>query len=75
VKAKVLLLVCVVLVACILFVGAGGSARTTWEYKQAVRTRLTEAELNELGALGWELAVATFDSDNSQTTYIFKRPK
>ena len=73
-KAKMLLLVCVAVVACILFVSARGSARTTWEYKQALRTRLSEAQLNELGTQGWELA-GSYYSDDDLTTYIFKRPK
>ena len=72
-KAKILLLVCAGLVACILFIGARGYGRTTWEYKVPNASWLPEEQLNELGAQGWELAGMTFDGSN--THFYFKRPK
>ena len=72
-NAKILLSLCVVLVACILFVGARGYGRTTWEYKQG--NNLSESQLNELGAQGWELAGITFTGNVSYIVFYLKRPK
>ena len=72
-RTKVLLLVCAGLVACILFIGARGYGRTAGEYKIPNVSLLSEEQLNELGAQGWELAGMTYDGSN--THYYFKRPK
>ncbi|MGW0587493.1 hypothetical protein [Streptosporangium sp. NPDC002607] len=45
---------------------------TRWEYTARV---CTTADLNELGADGWELVSAVYDSDRMFTICYFKRPK
>jgi hypothetical protein len=73
-KAKTLLLVCVVLLACILFIGARGYGKTAWEYRVSSGVPLGEPQLNALGAQGWELTGIVWDSV-TYPTYYFKRPK
>lgn len=72
-KGKVLLVACAVLVACILFIGAGGYGKTTWEYKVSSGAP-SEPQLNALGAQGWELTGIEWGSV-AYSTYYFKRPK
>jgi hypothetical protein len=53
------------------------SETVKWEYKQSIcdlgkEEALTEKELNELGANGWELA-GVF-SESGKAYYYFKRP-
>ena len=50
---------------------SASSAKTSWEY--IIRGGLTEQQLNELGAQGWEL-VAVSQSNGSFGMY-FKRAK
>jgi len=50
---------------------SASSAKTSWEY--IIRGGLTEQQLNELGAQGWEL-VAVSQSNSSFGMY-FKRAK
>jgi hypothetical protein len=57
--------------------GNAVSTRQVWEYKviqsfEALPTKL-EAQLNQLGAEGWELATTTIDTNT--VVYTFKRPK
>jgi len=42
-----------------------------WEYRQ-VHGGLTDSQLNDLGAQGWELVGFAFD--NTEYRYVFKRP-
>jgi hypothetical protein len=48
----------------------------TWEYATELRKYMTEAELNELGAEGWELIAVHMESifPNGLRRFIFKRP-
>jgi lipopolysaccharide export system protein LptC len=49
-----------------------GKSRTTiWEYK--IVDGITEKELNEFGAQGWELAAVAVG--NGQASHYLKRPK
>ena len=50
------------------------ATRQTWEYKMVYRSDVTEAQLNQLGAEGWELVTATAGQGN-YITFCFKRPK
>lgn len=43
-----------------------------WEY--AARANCATTDLNELGADGWELAAAVYDTDRLITVLYFKRP-
>ncbi|GAA4212519.1 hypothetical protein [Microbispora amethystogenes] len=45
---------------------------TRWEY--CTRARLSEADLNALGADGWELVSTVYNSDRMFTVLYFKRP-
>jgi len=47
-------------------------SRSRWEY--LVRASLTESELTALGADGWELVGAVYNSDRMITITFFKRP-
>ncbi|GAA4593726.1 hypothetical protein GCM10023194_58730 [Planotetraspora phitsanulokensis] len=45
---------------------------TRWEYRVcAVRS---ESDLNQLGAQGWELVSAVYDTDRMIVALYFKRP-
>ncbi|WP_326646031.1 DUF4177 domain-containing protein [Streptosporangium sp. NBC_01755] len=46
---------------------------TRWEY--LARGNCSADELNELGADGWELVSAAYNSDRSGFAFYFKRPK
>ena len=43
-----------------------------WEYRQ-IHGGLTDSQLNDLGAQGWELAGFAFDYMNNDYRYVFKR--
>jgi len=74
-KAKVLLLMCVALVACLVTLGTASYQpnRTTWEYK--ILPDPHEAELNKLGAEGWELAGVKDYPYSLNGMAFLKRPK
>jgi len=45
-----------------------------WEYKSRhVITKMSDKELNELGAEGWELVAVDSRSASSDRAYVFKR--
>jgi len=46
---------------------------TRWEY--LIRGACSTADLNKLGADGWELTAAVYDSDRPVRILYFKRPK
>jgi hypothetical protein len=48
-----------------------GGYMQKWEYRQ-VHGGLTDSQLNDLGAQGWELVGFAFD--NTEYRYVFKRP-
>lgn len=45
---------------------------TRWEY--LARAGVSQSDLNALGADGWELTAAAYDSDRMFTITYFKRP-
>lgn len=45
---------------------------SAWEY--CIRDRCSEAELNQLGADGWELVSVVFNASTLLTLLYFKRP-
>ena len=49
------------------------ATRQIWEYKMLYK-EATEADLDPLGAQGWELVTATPGQGN-RITFVFKRPK
>lgn len=78
--SKVVAALTVVMVVAAFFLGRGNAdaqaakpatARTVWEYKDGAN--LSEAQLNVLGADGWELC--TLVQYGKDYYYVFKRPK
>lgn len=76
-KLKTILITCIIILAVLLHFGLKSSAQRqarqnqAWEYKLTVG--LSEAQLNELGAQGWELIEVA--ARESGYTYYLKRPK
>ncbi len=66
--ALTLLLICL-----LALVGWTTQRRTQWEYTTTTSTIGKPAELNKLGAEGWELV--TVLTDGLSATYFLKRPK
>jgi hypothetical protein len=82
-RTKTYWFLCALLIVCLLgWTGQGQSSRTsgvTWEYKVINTWYMDEAQLNKLGADGWEYV--QFDNGertgNSKVSprYLFKRAK
>ena len=78
-KPRILFLICVVLIASLVAIGAAGyaqksaSQRTTWEYR--VEDSPNVGRLNELGTQGWELTAVSGSSNGVAFEYFFKRPR
>ena len=82
-KAKPYFFLCAIIVLCLLgWTGQGQGMRTSrvsWEYKVVYTSYMGEADLNRLGAEGWEYVhfdngVRTGNTNGSQY-FLFKRVK
>ncbi|MGH9823483.1 MAG: hypothetical protein ACREDR_09555 [Blastocatellia bacterium] len=55
---RILLVVCIALLSCLLFIGARSPMATSYRWEYRVLDDPTEAQLNYLGNQGWEITQA-----------------